>query len=352
MFAFPQDDRFWREAADALMHVAGPNDLYLAPAEFMHIHKGVVAMHVRKRMLRSTPVRHFVMHKGRLALVDQEFLSDAARLRPVFANEVFVVYSTNGAELPDEQRKHLGPFLDYVDALPPRPTGAGRTGIVITTHDRPWALERTLANAALRDHEVVVVDDGSAPAQRARNAELCEQAGALCITYLVNHGVAHALNVGVCHLLAEADIEWISTFNDDVEIRADAFDVLARVIPASPFRLADILCTGCTDPQHPEHGTIDCDGIAVRLARSATSRHLHAHRGYWEAILPIPTAYLGAPKSTGGLFPGHGSDSDFWINSWAPNSSLKRCGALLVVPGLVTSFAKGAVQSSWANPDT
>ena len=173
MFAFPQGDRFWRDAADAhRARVAAPNDLYLAPTEFMHIHKGVVAMHVRKRMLRGAPVRHFVVHKGRLDLVDKEFLSDAARLRPVFANEVFVVYSENGDALPEEQQKHLGPFLDYVAALQPRPAGAGRTGIVITTFDRPWALERTLANAALRDHEVIVVDDGSAPAYRSRNAEM------------------------------------------------------------------------------------------------------------------------------------------------------------------------------------
>ena len=36
----------------------------------------------------------------------------------------------------------------------------------------------------------------------------------------------------------------------------------------------------------------------VFLARSCSLVHVHAHRDYWQRILPIPTAYARAPKTT------------------------------------------------------
>ena len=346
---FPWDDRCWREAAEALARIAAHGDLILAPAEFTDVHNGVIADHVRKHMLHSAVIRHFVLHKGMLSRVDPEMLLAAVRLRPVFANEVFVVFSETGEILADAERHHLQAFHERLSSAP-GPAASHRLGVVITTYNRPWALERTLESSALRNQLIVVVDDGSTAENGERNARLCAAANALHVAYPVNVGLSHALNVGISHLLSDREIGWISTFNDDVEVRSDAFEILARVTAASPFSQTDILCTGFADPRHAIHSTIECDGISVQLARSASAKHLHAHRAYWQEILPIPTAYVGAPKKTGGIFPGHGSDADWWTASWAPSSSLKRCGAVLVIPELVSTFARGAFESTWSNP--
>jgi hypothetical protein len=88
---------------------------------------------------------------------------------PSFANDVFVVLSEDGAALPDEQRQHLAFFDDHVRQLARAEGKADSTGVVITTHNRPRALARTLRALSRTGRPMLVVDDRSSRENRIRN---------------------------------------------------------------------------------------------------------------------------------------------------------------------------------------
>jgi hypothetical protein len=97
-------------------------------------------------------------------------------------------------------------------------------------------------------------------------------------------------------------------------------------------------------PHHPTLRTRRRQGLTIHERRSNPGAHIHAHRSYWEAVLPIPSVMLGAPK------PGRGSDEDWWILSWAPESIARRGGIISCVEGWMQTFATRPDQSTWANP--
>lgn len=59
--------------------------------------------------------------------------------------------------------------------------------------------------------------------------------------------------------------------------------------------------------------------------------------------MPIPSQMLGAPKK------GRGSDEDWWIISWSPQSIVKQGGTLVCLPGLILNFGIGPELSTWGN---
>jgi hypothetical protein len=77
--------------------------------------------------------------------------------------------------------------------------------------------------------------------------------------------------------------------------------------------------------------------------------HLHAHRDYWEKMLPIPTAYFQAPRRWPDA-PPRGADEDWWISQWCPRSVVKQGQYLAVLPGLVRTTSLLASESTWGNP--
>lgn len=342
-------DQFWIDAASWLEPQVRSGDLLLAPGEFLDVFPGTIALHVRKRMLEGFVITHFVLHKGLLDRVDSAFLLEAAQTTPIFANEVFVIFSRRGQRLPDDQAIHLLPFKRYLAGIPGEPASSFNTGVVVTTYNRPWALKRTLASLARQRRPVVAVDDGSSLLHRVRNGLIARAYRTTHAYHPANLGLANALNIGVGHWLADPEIEWISAFNDDVEVADGIFDILEEVLRQSPYRHADTLYTGYSDNRHPKREDVPIAGRSAHLARSCSAKHLHAHRSYWQSVLPVPTAYAGAPKSTGGLFPGQGSDADWWIGSWAPRAAPKRGGHVVVIPNLVSTFAVDAASSTWGN---
>jgi hypothetical protein len=108
------------------------------------------------------------------------------------------------------------------------------------------------------------------------------------------------------------------------------------------------LFTGFRNLHHRAHGEAEIGGEAVLFCRSTSGQHLHAHREYWESILPVPTPYARAPKVEGGIFPGQAGDADWWVSNWAPRSAIKRGAAICVVPGLVSTTGNG--RSTWGGP--
>lgn len=164
-----------------------------------------------------------------------------------------------------------------------------------------------------------------------------------------NLGLASALNVGVCYWLAILSVDWISTFNDDVDVVENFLERISKVEKALRPPRDVTIYSGYHSLHHRYVEEVHIGSEHIRFGNSASGCHLHAHRDYWQGIMPIPTAYASAPKPSGGLFPGHGSDVDWWITSWSPRAASKRGGRVVIIPGLVTCNAIGLMESTWGN---
>lgn len=346
---FPAGDKFWIDTLRFLQENARPLEAVFAPTEFLDVFPGAYDYHVDKVL----PVDHFkffVFHKGILNYILPEFLLRVVReSTPVFANEVFVVTQRRGTA-PIEPRcappeQHVRSFLALVagvEAQPVKPPPPGGTAVFVMTYNRPWALERSLPQLVATGKPVLVVDDGSDAPHRDANRDLARRHGALYLVHPENRGAACALNSGLGYWLADPSVEWISCFQDDVDVRRNLFDVFAKVQDATlrPF------LTGRFAPEHGLLAKETVAGIEVYLQRSCAGVHKHAHREHWRRLMPIPTWYLGAPKPGGGRR-GEGSNADWWITSWSPRCVVKQGLHIVCVPGLVRHFAHEADASTW-----
>jgi len=225
------------------------------------------------------------------------------------------------------------------EPIPSAGTGATRA-VVVSTYRRPKALERSLPQIAALGAPVLVVDDGSDDVSAAENRRLAEQAGARYLHLPQNRGVAAAINVGVAYWLADPGIAWISYFQDDVDVASDLFDVLADYEDPA----GRPLMTGHDSPEHDAVEQRTENGRTLSEKTNSTGMHLHAHRDYWDAVLPVPARYLAAPKAGRG-----GSGADAWVVKRAPRSVVARGGRILCVGGMVTTFALRAEDSTWDN---
>lgn len=95
----------------------------------------------------------------------------------------------------------------------PGAPAAPRLSVVVTTHDRPDGVERAVASVLAQVRatsiEVVVVDDGSAPANARRLDELA--GGVVRVLHQPDLGLSAARSTGV----AAARGEWIAFLDDD-----------------------------------------------------------------------------------------------------------------------------------------
>ncbi len=341
-------DPHWRAVAVFLAGTLPPGGLILAPNDFLAVFRGTIADHMRRDALPEARFAFFVLHKGpRLDRVDEAFLREALDGIAVFANPVFVICAPAGTPLPPAPPEHVQALLEQAAQRPLR-TRSEKAVQVIGTHNRAWALRRTLGSLRHCRAPIIVVDDGSTGLNRWHNRRATCRAGALYIGLPDNCGLAYALNVGLSRALADPDTAWISVTNDDVAMAPAALAVLAAVARAAPGGASGTVVTGYDSPAHPHTGEGLLGGHAVAYARSHSGQHIFAHRQYWQAVMPIPTQYRGAPRRGGGLFEGHASDEDWWVGSWAPASAVKRGFEVVVVPGLVTTFGQG--RSSWGGP--
>jgi len=335
-------DPYWHAVVEYLRASLRTGEEILAPREFLEVFPSSYDYRAAYA-LEPERFQFVVIGKGYLSELDGDQLRQfRSRLEPVFANEVFVVLGPAGRRRPFDVA-HLR-ALEVQLPQATRRHRAARCAVLVTTHDRPDALKRSLPQIARLGLETLVVDDSSSSPAAERIAELCRANGARRLRIEENRGLPTALNAGISYWLADPGIEWISCFQDDVEVRADAMQVLARV----QDERARPLLTGRRDLDHREYGSETIDGLAVLRLRSAPGVHLHGHRDYWRGVLPIPTPYLGAPKPNRGL-PGQGADEDFWVTCWSPQSIVKRGGFVICVPGLVRTFASHPSESTWSD---
>jgi len=345
---FPLNDEFWTETRDFLQAHAHPTAAILAPNEFMEFFPGNYHYNITYAL---SPERFdfVVFHKGMVHEVEPPFALEVMRqFQPVFGNPVFVVYAKQPIEtVPPVSKGHLQPLLDQLVAMEGMYRVQGkklRYASVITTHNRPESLARSLPQILGLGAPVVVVDDASNEENYRENQRITQEHGVPLIHVPENRGLPNAMNIGIGYWLADPDVDWIAYFQDDVDVHPDLLNVMAAVQDPKERPLL----AGKDASEHPTFATGTIGGYEVLYKRSLPGQHLHAHRDYWAGVLPIPTPYLGAPKPVGRKH-GQGADEDWWITAWSPNSITKRGGYLIVVPGLVRTFQGGAAGSTWNN---
>jgi glycosyltransferase involved in cell wall biosynthesis len=220
------------------------------------------------------------------------------------------------------------------------------TAVIVSTFNRPEALMRSLPQIVALGWPVLVVDDGSVTPDtghcctRSIVGEYAPEAAYLELP--TNRGLACVLNIGLEYWLADKSIEWISYFQDDVDVHPRAREALERM--CETYKQPVLTCHDAG-----EHVAIDtintACGMSIKLKENCRATHIHAHRDYWRSIMPIPTRELGAPKRISGQSRGLGSNVDHWIIRDAPNAAKE----VWCIPNLVRSFHWRADQSCWDN---
>lgn len=213
----------------------------------------------------------------------------------------------------------------------------------ITTHDRPAALARTLPQVVALGDPVLVIDDAST--EWELNRDLCRDHGVAYLRIPVNRGLAGTMNIAFSFYFADARVNFISYFQDDVDVHPRCHQVLRRLINHAP------LYSGHDAAEHPamRRGTLHGYQVAFKQAIRAT--HMFAPTSFWRRVFPIPTNQLGTPKPVADPTKrGTGSNADWWVVRDAPKSIQKQREQIIVVPGLVRTFCWKAEDSCWNNP--
>lgn len=346
---FPIDDSYWIQARDTLKQYAQPLDAVLAPNEFMEFFPGNYHYNVTYH-LSPEHFQFVLFHKGMVNEIEPPFALEVQQtFKPIWGNSVFVLYAKNPpSPLPEVAGDYLQPLLDQLSAIAAQQKSKVKSpkyAITITTHNRPESLARSLPQILSLGAPVVVVDDASSPENYEQNRRITDEHQVPLIRIPENRGLPNAMNVGITYWLADPDIDWISYFQDDVDVHPDLLRILEQVQDAKERPIL----AGRDALEHPTLATGAIAGYEVIYKRSMPGQHLHAHRDYWASVLPIPTPYLGAPKPNKGK-PGQGADEDWWITAWSPHSITKRGGYVVCVPGLVRSFQGGDMSgSTWGN---
>jgi glycosyltransferase involved in cell wall biosynthesis len=325
---FPSDP-YWMQALAFLEAQVQPTDAILAPNDFLEIFPGTY----HYRVSHLFPAHNFafvIFHKGMVEEVDQSLaLEVLEQFHLVFTNDVFVIYSQIPiANIPapdDRQTRALVEQVETTDRFDSL-HATQSCAIVVTTHNRPDHLARSLPQIAALGAPVLVVDDGSDREAAAANQKIAEQYHVNLWRSPTHRGQPTAITTGVSYWLADPSIAWIAYFRDDVNVRSDALTILEQIQdPKYP------ILTGRDAPEHPVLQTETIAAHEVLLKRSSPGIHFHAYRDYWAAVLPIPTPLINLP--------GRGTDEDWWITAWSPRSVVKQGGNLICVPGLVSTFA-------------
>lgn len=357
---FPEHDPYWTEVRDFILSAADTNAVLMAPTEFLEYFPNAYHYHV-DTILPLDQYDYIVLHKGMLDQLAPGSLESIIRsYSQVFVNPVFVIYAksrvqghrTRGALLREARivdkvlvRKVLADRCKSLVLLPRGRHRGSTTACVVCAYNRPDMLRPCLADVLALGVPTLVVVDGQETGAQRECAEIAQHAGTASLVLPCNRGLCCALNAGVSYWLADPSVEWISVFQDDCRVRRETLEMCNRV--GDPRERP--LVTGHFANEHPVAGRARVAGIEVIMQPSVSGPHFHAHRDYWAGVMPIPTPYLGAPKSNQPR-PGQGSDEDWWISAWAPQSVLKQGRYVICVPGLVEHMGGSRSASSTWGP--
>ncbi len=122
--SFPHDDPAWVEVADFLERWQRPGERVLAPDRFWWRLHSPVHRWVAPNLVDARRFRWIVVHKGQMAQIPAGFLTQvAAAMRPVLANDVFVVFTARAdLEALEPAVGHVVAFERILEDLPEVPT--------------------------------------------------------------------------------------------------------------------------------------------------------------------------------------------------------------------------------------
>ena len=116
--SFPFNDRNWADVATFLRPLAGAGDKVLAPDDFWRLFPRIYR-YINTRLRPEMDYDWAVIHKGQLVEFAPEFARRLVKTtEPVFANEVFVVWSTSprAVPLPKSARQHVQSLVEAISA--------------------------------------------------------------------------------------------------------------------------------------------------------------------------------------------------------------------------------------------
>jgi glycosyltransferase involved in cell wall biosynthesis len=341
---FPVQDPIWTEASDTLATYAAPDAAILAPNEFLERFPGCYPYNV-SYALTVEQLDYAILHKGMLAEIEPTLLTAIVQRFLIMAeNDVFAILARRPpARLTPPQVQMIEALVEQVLAqqpdTPETEASATSTAFVVTTANAPDRLARSLASLIGLHVPILVVDDGSGVEAHAQNRELCDRHHCQLLTLPTPQGLPTALNAGIGYWLANPTIQWISCCRDDVEVHPNLLNILSQIQHPGERPLL----TGRDAAEHPTFGQAAIAGYQVLLKRSMPGIHLHAHRDYWSQILPIPTP----PLTESEVAAGRGTEEDWWITAWSPQSVVKRGKYTICVPGLVRTVDDPVDEEVW-----
>lgn len=337
---FPHDDPYWLEAWHHFRGRMRPQDILFAPNEFLEFHGATYPLNYLFSPLFPEP-DWVLYHRGWAKEICPEAEEKLhATHRVVWENPVFRLFEGHHRRIrlnPPDPLQH-SPLQSEPAIQDPRKN----TAILVTTYNRPWALERSLPKLLSLGVPLLVVNDGSDPRHTNDYQRIYRQNKGMNLSVVElpsNRGLACAHNMGISHWLAHPPTEWISCFQDDVEADPGILDALALL----RHPVDRPVLSGFLSPNHPTIRKEMLAGREIHHRHSNSGLHIDAHRSYWERVMPIPSRMLGAPKK------GRGSDADWWIISWSPQSIVKQGGTLVCLPGLILNFGAAPELSTWGN---
>lgn len=319
----------------------------LAPAEFAPYVRHLTELSIDRTPDYDPGFDRIVVRQTNIASLDRRLIGSLLEdYRCLYANRAYAVFGPAGSAIEasadvDEANQRLS-TLATAPAIQVLGRQDASRPILITTFDRPEALRRSLPQVAALGQRVLVVDDGSAPSQAEANGDIARRAGAAYMRLPENRGLAAAINIGIAYLLADDRAQWISYFQDDVDVDPSLMMRLTQVEHAEDRPVL----TGYDADEHPAEREDRIGREPVKLKRLSPAVHIHAHAGYWRQVLPIPTQYLGAPKRRW-----EPSLEDYWIIKDAPAAVWRRNILIPCLPGLVRTFLWHQADSTWGNPN-
>ncbi len=337
-------NKYWNPLVKFLKKKLLENQIFIGPEVLLYEFPKVFPYQILKDInLDDYDFEYIVFHKKLPEDLTNDYLDlIREKYKPVWGNHLFVVYKKNRSTKERLKALKYALYTNINFKKYYKPEKEKKQGIFITTYNRPQFLRQLLKQIHNRPEEILVINDGSDEKFQTEYDQIKQEFPNISyIDNIKNMGLVFSMNTGYNYFLSDPDIEWIHYFQDDVVLRDDFFEVMDKV----KDKKERPVITGIYREPHKIFKTSKINNIEVYFLKSAPAQHILMHRQYLQDNLPIPNPYVGAPKKDRGK-PGQGSDEDWWLMSWSPNSIVKKGGYVVCVPNLCLTEATGDL-STW-----
>lgn len=338
-------NKYWLPLVKFLKKHLEEDEYFIGPEVLLYEFPMVLPYQILKDIrLEDYDIQHIVFHKKLTYDLTNDYLDFIREnnFKPVWGNHLFVVFKRNPGKIESIKAAQyiLHTRINWKKYY--KPEKKEKTGILITTYNRPDFLKRLLSQLQNREEEIVVVNDGSDKVFKADYEKIKKDfPQVVFLETPLNRGLVFSLNTGFSYFLSDPDVEWIHYIQDDVILKPGFFEILDQIKDKKKHPVL----TGIYRKPHKIFEKTHIHDHEVFLLKSAPAQHLFLHRQYLMDNMPIPNPYLGAPKPDRGK-PGQGADEDWWLLSWSPKSIVKRGGYIVCVPGLCETDGFGE-NSTW-----